>query len=95
MLFVKNPQLLPLPFKADKNPQSPSDPKMPATKPWKIMLQSPDISKAKGKPKQFFLKHKGTKEENRHKLFPSLSLQVPFKQIAPLPLQKEGKKKAV
>lgn len=57
------------------------------------MLQSPDISKAKGKPKQFFLKHKGTKEENRHKLFPSLSLQVPFKQIAPLPLQKEGKKK--
>lgn len=57
------------------------------------MLQSPDISKAKGKPKQFFLKHKGKKDENRHTSFPSLSLQVPFKQIAPFPLQKEENKK--
>lgn len=55
------------------------------------MLQSPDISKAKGKPKQFSLKHKGKKEENRHKPFPSFSMQVPFKQIAPFPLQKEKK----
>lgn len=33
MLFVSNPHLLSLSFKADKNSQSLSDPKMPATKP--------------------------------------------------------------
>jgi len=57
------------------------------------MLQSLDISEAKGKPKQFFLKHTQKKEENRNKPFPSLYLQVPFKQIALLPLQKAKRKK--
>lgn len=33
MLFVSNPHLLSLSFKADKNSQSLRDPKMPATKP--------------------------------------------------------------
>lgn len=92
MLFVSNPHLLSLSFKADKNSQSLSDPKMPATKPWKIVLQSPDISKTKDKPKQFFLKQKGKKnEENRHKPFPSLLLQVPFKQTVPSPYKRKKK----
>lgn len=61
------------------------------------MLPSPDISNAKSKSKQSFLKHKGEaggcgNEENRHELSSSHSSQVPFKETAPLPLQKEKKK---